>query len=105
MSKCITSKKEGSDLVQMELATCHFHRLHLIVVAEVLLQLRLATQVISSDIHLSYLFQRKKINCTIGIVYGKLKNTNYRIPVERNVSHRYKKRLTLSVYMRDQSGD
>ena len=98
MSKCITSKKEETDLVQMELATCHFHRLHLVVVAEVLLQLR-------SDIHLSYLFQRKKINCTIGIVYGKLKNTNYRIPVERNVSHRYKKRLTLSVYMRDQSGD
>ena len=105
MSKCITSKKEETNLVQMELATCHFHRLHLVVVAEVLLQLRLATQVISSDIHLSYLFQRKKINCTIGIVYGKLKNTNYRIPVERNVSHRYKQRLTLSVYMRDQSGD
>ena len=52
MSKCKTSKKEETDLVQKELATCHFQRLHLVVVAEVLPQLRLVTRVISSDIHL-----------------------------------------------------
>ena len=88
MSKCKTSKKEETDLVQKELATCHFQRLHLVVVAEVLPQLRLATRVISSDIHLRYLFQRKKFDWTIGIVYGKLKIRNYRITVERYVSHR-----------------